>query len=717
MADYLTDEEFMLGVGSDAKTMSDDEFFGRQKKDIESSHKPSRAEGMKKYEDWWQEFRKFKGVRQPMKEGEGPGGRGLLATLVTAPSKFAAMAADVARTPAEYVVANREKNEGTDISNWLARTRLFNTKGRGDSESTAPFLGKRVQDLQNMIAGKDLSEDLPSRVVETAATSLMFPGSQAKNVITAVNSTMADKAAEDLPLWARLPIAVAAGTASGTGYDILKAGRLPSTFDPRVAAANQRVRNAFEGIPEEELVQGAAAQKQGFLAPTQAIDRSYPQLSSLEAEIMGSGAKRAREFQKKIIAQPKQAEKISDLLTETSIGVDPIRSGEESAAALRDAARLSIGSIERTPNVLTKELYDAARANPGVVSAERINAVRQKLLDMQRQNRGRKDVNSQIQKFIDAIDNERKTVQQSVFAPLDEIPLDSNTLTGISRSLRGEFDDLIMQGSPSLKGGVKMQVQAAGGLLDDEARAVSEDLRRASSAQRGLRPDYKVDEFNPLQTAAQGGTKPYEYIASVIGDNTIEPRTFRTFITRISEQDPNAVHDALGHYMLNARNKAFSVYGPDGNLLPASGVRFANELIGNKTAKEQFKIMLEAAGKSSGRSADPTSFAEGVIRMVEFARRMDKPVFVDVGRAGQTQARMQDIIKMGAGHTIMAHAGGVNLIRSFVNKFSDEVVASMLNDKRSIELLTAAGKAPIGEPASKALMAYLAYQVYENDGK
>lgn len=486
---------------------------------------------------------------------------------------------------------------------------------------------------------------------------------------------------------------------------------LPQHLDPRVIHANRRIRSATEDIPVWEAAKGSkgqdyAARHGQFLAPSQALEREFPTLSALEAEIRGSSAPNAKLFREKLADQPRQAMDLGERVVRQTA---PYNDSVVAAEQLSGASKRAIGSVERIPNDITAALYRSADQNPGVIPAADVNSILAQMRATQRANIGNTEYVSGLEDLIGRINAARgeirPDIQRSLGRPLmlDEVPLPSNIAVNVARSFStGNYKDYGLL-PPSIKGRIEAQLGEASGALTDAAGIATPDLARATAVQRALRPDFQISRFDPLERASRGGGDAVTYINRQLGNNKVDPAAFRTAVQRISEADPNAMRDAVGFRVKSVYDEAFKPNTATGKFTGSEGIKFADDLIGTNNKREAFRISLEEAAKGTN-SKNPAAHAEGIIRTVELIRDLSKEVGVDIGRGRTTAVNPTDVARIATMQPLMSRSGMINTVRSFINRFSDDIVAGMMNDPRSIELLIAAGKSKRGSFQSNSAL-------------
>jgi len=473
--------------------------------------------------------------------------------------------------------------------------------------------------------------------------------------------------------------------------------RLPSIGDPRRILAERRVLDAVEPVPASELTaavgpQRYAASRGQYLSPSQALSSEFPTISALEAEIRGSTSPRSREYQARLAQQPAAAADISERVARNT---QPYVSAPQAAQQLSDAAKLAIGEIERIPNAITQSLYDAAARNPNLIPATEVNSVITNLRGMVGENVGRTELTNPINGLIARIQEERLAIQPQIMqqagrpVPLADVPLPTNVANNIYRSFSSEFRDIARE-RPSSSGGVEAQVSRAAGLLEESARQFQPELRTAANVQRALRPDFSVSKFDPLERAARGAGDTATYIARNIRSE--DPQAFRTFANQIAAQDINAMRDGVGHYVAQARNKAFS--SKQGFVSPSAGIDFADALTGTANRRESFRIALETAARGTPYASNPTAFANGVLRMVDLTRNLSKQVGTMTSRAKATETGFTDPTKAALGHALQSRSAITNMVIRFVNRLSDDFVAEILLNPDNVNLLMNVGSRP-----------------------
>lgn len=491
--------------------------------------------------------------------------------------------------------------------------------------------------------------------------------------------------------------------------------------DPRQVHAESRMRAATEDIPASDIQAGKAnqayaASRGKYLSPTQALDREYPMLSQLEAQIRGSKAPGASGFRELLKQQPQW---IADLVDRIKRDTKPNENSVVAAGQMSDAAKLAIGEIERTPNAITSSLYEAARTNPGTVNAPAINRVLAGIRKLQAENRGDQRVVDQLYQLIDRIRGEQLnqqailTAQQGRPVPLDQVGIPSNVADKLAVSFRGEFSDLARE-KPSLMSGAEATIGKAAGLLKGEAMAVSSDLQKATAVNRALRPDFSVSRFDPLTKTASGGSDAVQFITRQLGSEKVDPAAFRVYADRIYAQDPNAFTNALGNYVSAAKDAAFKTSTTSGKFTGQEGIAFANSLIGTNNKREAFRIALTKYGEGANMP-NPVAFADGTIKLVELVRNMSREVGTDLSRAAITAPDTPRAIKIGFGNTLMARSAFVSTLQSFVNRFSDNFIAETMQNPRNLQLLTAAGQSRTAAQSNARLLALISASISQGD--
>lgn len=496
---------------------------------------------------------------------------------------------------------------------------------------------------------------------------------------------------------------------------------LPKVRDPRRIHAESRMRDAVEDIPEPARREGFKAQlyaasKGKYLSPSQALDSEYPLLSQLEAQVRGSKAPASSGFRALIKEQPQW---VADLVDRILKRTKPNENSVVAADQMSDAAKLAIGDIERTPNAITSSLYEASRANPGTVDASALRRILVGIRNLQAENRGDRRVVDELYRLMDQIRAEQLnqqvilTAQHGRPVPLDEVGIPSDVAHKLAVSFRGEFRD-IARDKPNLQTGADATIGRAAGLLKDEAMLVSQDLQRATTVNRALRPDFKVSRFDPLTRAASGGTDAVQFITRQLGSDKVDPAAFRTYAERIYQQDPNAWVNAVGNHFLTAKNNAFKMSASSGKFTGQEGITFADSLIGTSNKREALRIALTKYGEGAN-VANPTALANGTIKLIELVRNLSREVGSELGRGSITAPDVPKTVKFAAGNTLMARSAFVSTLQAFVNRFSDNFIAETLQNPHNLRLLVAAGQSKTTAQSNARLLALISASLSQGD--
>ena len=563
--------------------------------------------------------------------------------------------------------------------------------GGGGAASYVPNMYARAQELENVVAGEDLSENIPAKMASTAIQSAIFPGSALRNVVAGESSLLSSEAAKGLglPAWAQVAAGLVGGVGGAKTYDT--ASRMPRVPSFTDWMTRRRINDAFSDVAPSELTAARAAEQSaiqsgGSVRPWQAFDRDIPKLHQLDAEIMGSASPRAVQLQAAARQQIPQA----NALNQSVAGrLAPKASISESAEQLTNAADLAAGGVRRTPNVLTKPLYEKASEGVRGIAKTDSAAILDRLGAMRLSAAG----NLELEKRMDDLIAQYAKRTGSEMKPDGTWKIGKQLSVDEAQNLVESFKNSLKDFSvnnPNMANFTTQSMDEALGFIESAAQKAQPALEKAKAAQRGLRQDFRVGPFDPLEKGGKASGEAANVIESFFKRGSTDPNEFAWTVRQVADKDINAVPNVLGHYVKNVLDKASANKGAFADEM--APIRFVNDLIGSPAKESAFRSALEASARAD-KIQKPAEYATSIIEQLRTAARMSRNPTIDYSRLGVTNIGPVEVGKAAFGNTLMAHNAISVIANRLINRSSDARIAELMSSQNPIDaMLSFSGK-------------------------